>query len=183
MPAKQASHKAKSAVVFGQSRRQPKMFRAGRAVFVSVIDPAELTTAACELSYNALYALGTVMVIPRAQFAAFSNAMSNRFEDDLVNHGRRFFSPAVAEMGEDGFRRLIRFGIGRAAAYDISKERDVAYFIDLMLVLGREFDIAPETRFAAAILRNLRLPARERLQRVLGELRLRSQILTPVRRS
>jgi len=76
----------------------------------------------------------------KEQIAAFSAAEVNKFEDWMVTHLRKFFPRQCNQLGELPLRETIRYGISRAANYGLLAKRDVCKYIDVMLVLGRDFD-------------------------------------------
>ena len=43
-------------------------------------------------------------------------------------------------MGEAKLRGTVHYGIQRAAAYGLKAKRDVCKYIDVMIVLGNDFD-------------------------------------------
>jgi hypothetical protein len=55
-------------------------------------------------------------------------------------------------MGEGGLREFIQYGIRRAAHYGITAKRDVCKYIDVMVVLGRDFDKDARYAWASNIL-------------------------------
>jgi hypothetical protein len=72
-------------------------------------------------------------------------------------HLRTFFPERCAELGEDGVRGAVAYALARAAQYDITSERDVCKFLNLMFVYGFSFDVDPELPWAAAILNDAQL--------------------------
>lgn len=83
---------------------------------------------------------GALTIRPE-QLDAFSQVERRKFEDWMVAHLTRFFPrEATAMGGESRVRDLIRHGIGRSAAYGITAKRDVCKYLDLMMLLGRDFD-------------------------------------------
>src|SRR5438105_3713106 len=82
----------------------------------------------------------TMLTIRRAQLAAFSRADAARFEQWMLDHLRKFFAKQCEAAGEPDLRETIRYGIERAAAHGFHSKRDICKYIDLMVVLGRDFD-------------------------------------------
>lgn len=76
------------------------------------------------------------------------------FEDRMVTHLGKFFPAYTEPLGDDAVRRLIRYGVERAAKYGIVAERDVCLYIDAMFAYGRDFDEDPSVPWAAAILKD-----------------------------
>lgn len=78
--------------------------------------------------------------IRKEQKLAFRQAALRDFEDRVMAHLQRCLADWVATMGERSVRQVIRLGIDRATSFGITNERDVCRFIDLMIVLGSDFD-------------------------------------------
>lgn len=94
-----------------------------------------------------------MLTIRNEQFAAFSNAEVRKFEDWIVAHLQQFFPAECARMGGDvQVRDLVRHGIRRAAVYGVTRKADVCRYVDLMVVLGRDFDVDGRFGWASAIL-------------------------------
>jgi hypothetical protein len=70
----------------------------------------------------------------------------------MVSHLRRFFPLQCATLDEGELRESIRSGTVRAARYGIRTRRDVCKFIDLMIMLGEDFDSVEPANWASKIL-------------------------------
>lgn len=84
-----------------------------------------------------------MLTIRKEQMAICAEAMTKSFETRMMAHIRRFFPKRYLSLGESGARETIRCGMSRAAAYAIRGERDLCKYIDLMMVLGQDFDRSP----------------------------------------
>ena len=93
-----------------------------------------------------------MLIIRQDQMDILRQEVRKGFEDRMLSHLTRYFSEACARMGESGARELIRYGIERAKHYGIVAERDVCKYIDVMAVLGRDFDVDAAFPWAAEIL-------------------------------
>jgi hypothetical protein len=93
-----------------------------------------------------------MLTIRREQFAILAEAEVQKFEEWMVVHLRRFFPKQCTVAGDAQLRETIRYGIRRAAVHGITVKRDVAKYIDLMIVFGRDFDTDGRMRWAAEIL-------------------------------
>jgi len=93
-----------------------------------------------------------MLTIRKEQMAVFAQAEIKKFEDRVVIHLKKFFPGQCHALGESQLREVIRYGIKRAAAYGITAARDVCKYIDLMVVLGRDFDTDKELPWVGAIL-------------------------------
>jgi hypothetical protein len=99
-----------------------------------------------------------MLTIRRAQLAAFSEVDVERFEHWMLAHLRTFFPKQCEAEGEFHLRETIRYGMKHAAAHGFRRKRDVCKYIDLMVVLGRDFDTDPQYPWAGMILTELRNP-------------------------
>jgi hypothetical protein len=95
-----------------------------------------------------------LLTLRQEQMAAFSRIEVEKFEAWMLTHLVQFFPKQCAALKEAELRELIQYGIERARAYEITFERDVAKYIDLMLVFGRHFDIDNRYPWASHILFN-----------------------------
>lgn len=93
-----------------------------------------------------------MLVIRREQLEAFRRYMSGQFEDRMVAHLKRYFPDRCAPLSDEEVRESIRYGVERADAYEICIEQDVSRYINLMYILGRDFDRDPDLPWAQAIL-------------------------------
>jgi hypothetical protein len=92
------------------------------------------------------------MLIRQSQIEIFSELEVRRFEDWMLSHLQRFFPLRCTALGERELRESIQSGIDRAAHYEIRTKRDVCKFIDLMFVLGEDFDSVEPSKWATKIL-------------------------------
>lgn len=95
----------------------------------------------------------------------FAAGTLRKFEDLVLAHLKKFFPNQCKALGEARIRETIRYGVDRARGYQIVAERDVCKYIDLVIVLGRDFDTDDELPWAGRILRASRPPA-EKVERV-----------------
>lgn len=116
-----------------------------------------------------------MLKIRQEQRAVLSEHAASDFEDRMVAHVREFFPEAYRDLGEQRTRALIQDGITNAARYDMWSEQDICRFIDLMLVLGRDFDLDPELSWIAEILRQSSTEQSLRLDQIYGTLLAQSE--------
>jgi hypothetical protein len=104
-----------------------------------------------------------MLTIRKEQMAVFEAAEMNKFVEHMLVHLNKVFPNQCQALGEAKMRETIQHGIKRAAAYGITAERDVCKYIDLMIVFGRDFDVAPECAWAGEILndKGLRNPTKK----------------------
>lgn len=96
--------------------------------------------------------ISVMLRIRKEQMDVFRQYMLEQFEDKMVVHLNKYFSGRCAELGEDGVRETIRYGISQAEKYGIVIESDVSRYINLMFTFGRDFDKDPTLSWAAKIL-------------------------------
>lgn len=94
------------------------------------------------------------MLIRDEQLVALRGVRQKEYEKRLAAHLRKYFSETCTDLGERGLRDAVRYGIKRAKAYGIQAERDVAKYLNLMFVFGRDFDTDPRFPWAASMLRS-----------------------------
>ena len=103
-----------------------------------------------------------MLIIRQRQLDIFREEQSTRFENAVLTHLERCFPSKLESMGEARARHLIRLGIDRARKYGFTTQRLVCKFIDLLLVLGADFDT--NLPWAATTLAEKDLTAEERMQ-------------------
>src|ERR1041385_3846795 len=108
---------------------------------------------------------------------AFSRAAVDVFEDRMVERLRRLFAEECLELGEEGVREMIQHGIARAQGYGIVRQHDVMLYLNLVMVLGRNFDQDPLLSWGRAILTDGKLPEpSRRMARLYRETVARTQV-------
>jgi hypothetical protein len=80
------------------------------------------------------------VVIRTEQLRSFADSAATGFDERMVAHLRKCFPAECDALREPGVRETIRQGIARSAPYGVTGERDVCKFIDLMMLLGPDFD-------------------------------------------
>jgi hypothetical protein len=100
-----------------------------------------------------------MLTIRDEQIQALARADVARFEQRVFAHLKEFFPAQCRPLTEQELRRTIRVGLERAASYEIVSQRDVCMFIDLMMVLGRDFDTDKRFPWAQEILAKPSEPA------------------------
>ena len=108
-----------------------------------------------------------MLTIRKEQIKALAQLEVEKFEDWMLVHLRKFFPAQCRAAGETKLLAIIRSGIERAAGYGIKTRRDVCKYIDLMVVLGPDFDEDPRLPWVAKILLN-RGPAGQRMRDLLA---------------
>jgi hypothetical protein len=122
-----------------------------------------------------------MLVIRDAQFSAFEESALAQFEERMLGYLAESFPRQSALLGRDRMRRIVALGRRRSAEYGLETEREIYFYLTLMLMLGSWFDEDPQLPWCAARLTDrsiLHPPARlnrlhnetmEYLDRVAGE--------------
>lgn len=90
-----------------------------------------------------------MLKIRKEQYEEMGKISLKRFEDSMVEHIREFFPEQYDALGESVVRKVIEYGVDRAEAHGFETEPDVNMYIDLMLLLGSNFDTDPQLPWAA----------------------------------
>ena len=90
--------------------------------------------------------------IREEQYEELGKVSLKQFADSMVKHIREFFPEQYDALGEPIVRNVIEYGVERAEAHGFENEPDVSMYIDLMLLLGSNFDTDPQLPWAAETL-------------------------------
>ena len=93
-----------------------------------------------------------MLEIRKAQMETLGNHMAQRFEEWAIAHVRRYFRASCRELGDDGTREMVQYGIERAEAHGFTAESDIGKYLDVMFTFGRDFDNDPALPWARRIL-------------------------------
>ena len=104
-----------------------------------------------------------MLVIRSEQIKVFSNTMLRSFEERMLTHILKCFPKKYNALGQEAVVKLIHQGIKRAETYNIHTERNVAEFIDLMIVFGSDFDTDDAYPAAKKILKNADFSGQEKI--------------------
>ena len=108
-----------------------------------------------------------MLTITPEQIEALNAAMRERYIARVVAHLRELFPEQMKERDDAQARALVEEGIGRAAAYNITSERETTLFIDLMAALGPDFDTQRRYRaWMPGILRSEELTQQQKMELV-----------------
>jgi hypothetical protein len=95
-----------------------------------------------------------MLIIRQEQIKIFEQAAIKRFEDNLLKHVEEFFSLQCQILGEAQTRKVLRYGIEQAENYGFISERDVCLYINLMFMLGSDFDKDMQLPWVTTILKD-----------------------------
>jgi len=90
--------------------------------------------------------------ISHDQMQAFGDQQSRRFENEMVAHLRKEYAYKLACKEEDWVRELVQIGILESSSHGFELEKDVARYIELMVVLSPDFDSNKKFKFAGEAL-------------------------------
>ncbi len=92
--------------------------------------------------------------ITERQFQALTDSMRTNAAGPLVQHCRQYAPRLCDVAGEVGIHKVVDLGIRRARQYGFRDEPQVRFYIDMMLVLGSEFDTDPQFPWAVETLQD-----------------------------
>ncbi len=104
-----------------------------------------------------------MFTIRKEQITVLHKVETEKFVNRAVVHVKEFFPKQFESLGTDKLREIVRHGIERADHYRITAKAEVLKYIDFMVLCGRDFDTAPELRWAGEIL-NSENPAGARIE-------------------
>ncbi|HFQ81467.1 MAG TPA: hypothetical protein ENK33_08870 [Desulfobacterales bacterium] len=93
-----------------------------------------------------------MLIIRREQIDIFRQSVRLNFENNMVKHLRDFTPGHSEALGEDGLRKVIRQGIKSAETYGLTDYGPVRFYIELMFILGSDFDTDCQFPWASHIL-------------------------------
>jgi hypothetical protein len=96
--------------------------------------------------------LRDMFTIRNSQLEDFREAALQSFEDEMVEHIKEFFPNHFMAMQQTGTRATIRYGYEKAKSYGFTTKRNVCLYLNIMLLLGSNFDIDPQYPLAKSIL-------------------------------
>lgn len=107
-----------------------------------------------------------MLTIRSEQMTAFNEHALRQFVERVLRDLRKCWPDEVAELGEKETRAWIAHGIERAGAYDIITQRGMYRYINLMMMLGPDFDDDPDLPWARPILEAPELSETRKLDRL-----------------
>jgi len=93
--------------------------------------------------------------IRQDQAEAFRQHHLQKFEDEMVEHLKKFAPQHCRAAGEPAVRRVIRMGIENAGRYGFTNRGPVRFYIELMFMFGSYFDTDPQYPWATTALNDL----------------------------
>jgi hypothetical protein len=101
-----------------------------------------------------------MLTIRKEQYSVFEQNEILKFENPTYIHLNQLYPEQCQDLGEPRLRRMIKYGIQRAATYEIRTAESVHKYIEVMLLLGQDFDKDSNYPWAEKLLNdeNLRNP-------------------------
>jgi hypothetical protein len=102
------------------------------------------------------------------QQTALGKVKRNAFELAMVEHIKDTFPDYFAAVGPEAVAELVHYGANRPQRYGIRGQLDIRRYLQLMVILGRDFDVDPAFPWSASILTK-RLKPNEKLAQLEAE--------------
>ena len=84
--------------------------------------------------------------------AVFEQAALKRFEDEMLEHIKTYFPNHWRIIGETQLRKVIQYSVSQAEQYGLTTQREVCLYLNLMLLLGSDFDTDVQLPWAEEVL-------------------------------
>jgi hypothetical protein len=107
-----------------------------------------------------------MLVIRKEQIEVLRQPLLQEFEDKTYVRLLAYKPGECASLGEAAVRLSIRQGMQKAMACGISREVDIARYINIMYTLGHDFDADPRYPWAAEILNDGTLKGESKVQQL-----------------
>jgi hypothetical protein len=99
----------------------------------------------------------SMLRIRQEQMQIFEQACRLRSEDKLFAHARTVWTRRAAGLSDQELRSHVQSCIERAEGFGLRTEYETSCFLDLSFAFAPDFDQAPATAWAGALLRNASL--------------------------
>lgn len=93
---------------------------------------------------------------------------AQKFEERLIESVRQTWPKECAELGESGLRRRILNGVCKATEYGLGEESEISRFVNLIFLLGDNFDDVDERPRAYQILNSRKLSSRNKISQLIN---------------
>jgi hypothetical protein len=85
-----------------------------------------------------------MLMIRHEQLRALGQAPNQQFQDNLMQYSESFYPEECQAMGQHQLRLFVRHAIDVSTAEGYPLEREIAYFLSLMFMLGIDFHCDPQ---------------------------------------
>ncbi len=93
-----------------------------------------------------------MLIIRNKQKAALGTVVLLNFEHEMALHLQKFTPIQYKTLGEEGVRKVIRLGVGRAEKYGLSNHDPVRFYLELMFMFGSDLDTDSQLSWVSQIL-------------------------------
>jgi len=93
-----------------------------------------------------------MLVIRDQQMQVFKDNAKKQFEAETIRHISRFAPKQYEILGEKTIGQIVRKGVERAEKHGFTNRGPVRFFVELMFMLGSDFDTDPQYPWVAEIL-------------------------------
>jgi hypothetical protein len=105
-----------------------------------------------------------MLTIGNDQMEVLQRYVDNRFVHKLAQDIRTHHAEVCQGLSEERLLRMVEMGIARARKHDLTGTYQIAMFVELMFLVGPDFDEYPPVRF---LLAGSQITANARLDRLL----------------
>jgi hypothetical protein len=102
-----------------------------------------------------------MLVIRQEQMMVFEEAARRSFENEMVAHLQQFAPRQSELMGEPSVKMVVKPGMERADGYGLDHQGPVRSYLELMFMLGTDFDTDPQYPWLAEILNDQKIMSQE----------------------
>ena len=95
-----------------------------------------------------------MLVVRKEQIETLSGVAATGFANELVEHVKKFSPRHAQAVGDDAIRKSVDLGLERSRSYGFTKRGTVRFFVELMVMFGRDFDTDPMLPWANGVLTN-----------------------------
>ncbi len=95
-----------------------------------------------------------MLVIRNDQIKTLEEFALNDFENELVEHCKKFAPKHSEVIEESGVREVVRLGIKRAENYGLTNRGPVRFYVEMMFMFGSDFDTDFQMPWAGGVLNN-----------------------------
>ena len=88
---------------------------------------------------------------------AFSEYMVKNFENEMVDHVKKFAPQQADDLGDERLHEIVNEGIERAKKYKLTNRGPVRFYVELMFLLGNDFDTDPRYPWVSNILNDFKI--------------------------
>ena len=81
-----------------------------------------------------------MIILRKEQIKALGKIPRISFENNLISFFSGNYPDECEIIGREGVRKIIQYGIERAAFHEYTTQKQVTYYIGLMFILGSDFD-------------------------------------------